>query len=61
MQGKKQKLYAAERKRNMRKISFKSFKTDLQEMKKENFMKECITLRWAFNQELWYVRIRLGT
>jgi hypothetical protein len=33
-------------------ISFKTFKTDTQEMKYRNFKMGCITLREAFNQEL---------
>jgi hypothetical protein len=42
-------------------IPFKSFDTDALKMKHGNFMKECVTLSWTFNQELRYVGARLGT
>jgi hypothetical protein len=41
--------------------TFKSFDIDTREMKCGNFMKGRVTLRGAFNQELQYVGIRLGT
>jgi hypothetical protein len=44
-----------------KKISFKRYKKDIREMKREYFMKVSVILKRIFNQELPFVGIRTGT
>jgi hypothetical protein len=54
-----QNKYAGERRDSLKKLCYMIWKQNLDKIKAENFLKESISSRWDFNQELTYVMTAL--
>jgi hypothetical protein len=54
-----QNKYVGERRDSLKKLYYMIWKKNFDKMKVENFLKESISSRWDFNQELTYAMTAL--